>query len=93
MRKLDGVIGDRLKTLETADPQQAQRLKSEVKHLQDQLKEHRRTFERMDESQGVGYVAAKGKYTDEQIQQITSNLHVGDEVKGTGGGSHVEVMI
>ena len=50
-----------MKQLETSDPQEAQRLESEVKHLQDQLKEHRRTFERMDESEGVGYVAAKGK--------------------------------
>ena len=66
------MIGDRLKTLETPDPQQAQRLESEVRYLQQQLKQHRRTFERMDESQGVDYVAAKGKYTDEQIQQITS---------------------
>ena len=81
MRKLDGVIGDRLKTLQTADPQEAQRLESEVKYLYEQLKQHRRTFERMDESTGVGYVAAKGKYTDEQIQKITSNLKIGDEVK------------
>ena len=79
--KLDGVIGDRMKQLQTADPQQAQRLSEEVKYLSDQLKQHRRTFERMDESTGVGYVAAKGKYTDEQIQQITSNLKIGDEVK------------
>ena len=60
VRKLDGVIGDRMKQLQTADPQQAQRLESEVKYLQQQLKEHRRTFERMDRSQGVGYVAALG---------------------------------
>ena len=59
--QLDGVIGDRMKQLENADPQQAQRLESEVKYLQQQLKQHRRTFERMDESTGVGYVAAKGK--------------------------------
>ena len=55
------MISDRLKQLQTADPQQAQRLELEVKHLQQQLKEHRRTFERMDESQGVGYVAMAGK--------------------------------
>ena len=57
MGKLDGVIGDRLKTLETADPQQAQRLESEVKYLQQQLKQHRRTFKIQDESDGVGFVA------------------------------------
>ena len=56
--------------LQTADPQQAQRLESEVKHLSDQLKQHRRTFERMDNSQGVGYVAAKG--VKRKAEEITS---------------------
>ena len=60
-----------MKQLQTADPQQAQRLSEEIQHLQDQLKEHRRTFERMDESAGVGYVAAddrkrKRRKTEEQ---------------------------
>ena len=63
-----------MKQLETSDPQEAQRLESEVKHLQDQLKEHRRTFERMDESEGVGYVAAKGKMGDRITAENAESL-------------------
>ena len=57
--KLEKVISDRMKTLEEADPQEAQRLESEIENLTDQLKEHHRAFEAMDESDGVGYIAAK----------------------------------
>ena len=74
VRKLDGVIGDRLKTLQTADPQEAQRLESEVKYLYEQLKQHRRTFEIQDESAGVGYVAAKGKMGEKITSENAESL-------------------
>ena len=46
-----------------ANPKDAMRLEADLENLQNQLKEHRRTFERGDESEGVGYVAAEG-YAD-----------------------------
>ena len=59
--KLNSIISDRLQTLQTANPQQAQRLESEIEYLIEQLDSHRRTFEAMDESDGVGYIAGLSK--------------------------------
>ena len=72
--KLERVIQERMARLETAEPDEAQRLQSEVKDLQDQLKEHRRTFELQDESDGVGYVAAKGKMGEKITSENAKSL-------------------
>ena len=55
--KLEGIITERMERLKSADAGEAARLEAEVENLTAQLKEHRRTFERGDESDGVGYVA------------------------------------
>ena len=68
--KLEKVIEERMARLETAEPNEARRLEAEVKNLQDQLKQHRRTFERGDESDGVGYVAQRG--VKRKAEEITS---------------------
>ena len=44
-----------------AETEEAASLEADIENLQQQLKEHRRTFERGDESDGVGYVAAKDR--------------------------------
>ena len=61
--KLENIINQRMKTLETAEPDEAVKLENEIEYLTDQLWEHRRTFDQMDESDGWGYIAAEG-YAD-----------------------------
>ena len=49
--------------METAEPDEALRLETEIEYLTDQLALHRRTFDEMDESDGWGFIAAEG-YSD-----------------------------
>ena len=54
-----------------AETEEAASLEADIENLQQQLKEHRRTFERGDESDGVGYVAARGvKRKAEEITRL-----------------------
>ena len=60
-----------MRTLESAEPNEAQRLEAEVKELSDQLALHQSTFEIQDESEGVGYIAQRGvKRKAEEISNL-----------------------
>ena len=69
--KLEKIIQNRMNRLVDANPRDAMRLEADIENLQQQLKEHRRTFERGDESDGVGYVAQRGvKRKAEEITRL-----------------------
>ena len=60
-----------MRTLETAEPEKALKLEAEIEYLADQLKEHRRIFGIQNESDGVGYIAARGvKRKAEEITRL-----------------------
>ena len=58
--------------------------KAEIKNLEVQLAEYRKTYESLDNSEGLGYIAAKGKKTNyqEKVKQIEEAL--AKKIENTG---------